>query len=80
MESPLCDPQKCSLDANYTSSDMVDKIKYEECLATLMFDKITAKTYSIIESNTFDRAMYDSYSLESTSSAIHNLSHLTLSL
>ena len=44
----------------------------------LRLKKITAKTYSIIESKTVDRAMYDIYSLKSTSSVVHNLSQSRL--
>ena len=78
MESLACGPKNYTLDVNHTFSDMVQKLNHEEWLATLTFDKIMAKTYSVIESETFDRAMYDS--LESMSSVVHNLSQSHISV
>ena len=74
MESLACGPKNYVLDVDCTVLDMVQDTDLEDWLATLTFEKITAKTYSIIESKMVDRAMYDSYSLKSTSSVVHNLS------
>ena len=78
MESLVCGPKNYVLDVDCTVLDMVQHTDLENWLATLTFEKITAKTYSIIESKTVDRAMCDSYSLKSTSSVVHNLSQSCL--
>ena len=78
MESLACGPRNYMLELDCTVLNMVQDTDLENRLATLMFEKITEKTYSVIESKTVDRAMYDSYSLRSTSSVVHNLSQSRL--
>ena len=80
MESLACGPKNYVLDVDCTVLDMVQDTDLEDWLATLTFEKITAKTYSIIESKMVDRAMYDIYSLKSTSSVVHNLSQSRLTI
>ena len=78
MESLACGPKNYTLESDCTAFNMVQDTGLEEWLATLTFEKITGKTYSVIESKTVDRAMYDSYSLTGTSSVVHNLSQSRL--
>ena len=78
MESLACAPRNYMLELDCTVLNMVQDTDLENWLATVTFEKITEKTYSVIESKTVDRAMYDSYSLRSTSSVVHNLSQSRL--
>ena len=60
MESLACGPKNYMLEFDCIALNMVQDTGLEDWLATLTFEKITGKTYSVIESKTVDRAMYDS--------------------